>query len=238
MKITLAILLLTSLLYAASFEVASVKPSNAPPGSSGMDTDDALLRAYNVTLKRCIIGAYGIPGPQIIGGPKWLDDLRYDITARAGHKAGDGELMMMLQSLLADRFKLAVHHESQIISGYALTVAKGGIKAKVSESTGNSSTQGGRNQIVAVGCPMSRLIIRLSAILGVPIVDQTEEKRSFDFTLKWVPEEVQMKAGSSDVSDGPSLFTALQEQLGLKLESRKVPVDVLVIDHAEPPTEN
>ena len=86
---------------------------------------------------------------------------------------------------------------------------------------------------------MSRLVMKLSATLSAPVIDLTETKGNFDFTLQWVPDEMQAKPGAStDAPQGPSLFTALQEQLGLKLEARKVAVDVLVIDHAESPTEN
>ena len=229
-----------ALLQAASFEAASIKPSEAATGSgSGIDSDNGLLRGHNVTLMRCIVGAYGVPEAQVLDGPKWIGETRFDITAKSDHPAGDAELMTMLQSLLADRFKLALHHDARTISGYALTVAKGGIKAKVSDAGGHSTTSGSRGRIDAVGCPMSRLIIRLSAALGVPVTDMTDDKRSFDFTLQWVPEDVQMKTGApSDSSSGPSLFTALQEQLGLKLEARKLPLEVLVIDHAELPSEN
>ena len=227
------------LLQAASFDVASIKPSDAGRGSSGIDTDNGLLRAHNVTLKRCITGAYGVPEAQIVGGPKWMDELRFEIVARADHPAGDHELSSMLQTLLADRFKLSLHHETQTISGYALTVARTGIKANPSPSDAGSSTNSSRGRIDAKACSMSRLVLKLSAVLGVPVADMTEETRQFDFTLQWVPDEMQAKAGAAaDVPQGPSLFTALQEQLGLKLESRKVPVDVLVIDHAEPPSEN
>ena len=163
-----------ALLQAASFEAASIKPSEAATGSSsGIDSDNGLLRGHNVTLMRCIIGAYGVPEAQVLDGPKWIGETRFDITAKADHPAGDAELMTMLQSLLADRFKLALHHDTRTISGYALTVAKGGIKAKVSDAGGQSSTNGSRSRIDAVGCPMSRLIIRLSAALGVPVTDMT-----------------------------------------------------------------
>src|SRR5580692_11696197 len=92
------------LLHAASFDAASIKPSDAPNGnSSGIDTDNGLLRAQNVTLKRCINGAYGLPEAQILGGPKWIDELRYEIVAKTSEHAGENGLMVMLQDLLADR---------------------------------------------------------------------------------------------------------------------------------------
>lgn len=227
------------LLQAASFDVASIKPSDAPPGSSGVTTSEGLVRAHNVTLKRCISGAYGVPEAQIVDGPKWMDDLRFEIVARAGHPAGDKEMMGMLQSLLAERFQLKLHRDSQAISGYSLTQAKGGVKAKVSDSDGGATTNSSRGRIEATKCTMANLAMKLAAALKVPVADMTDEKRNFDFTLQWVPDELLAKASAgSDAASGPSLFTALQEQLGLKLESRKIPVDVLVVDHAELPSEN
>jgi uncharacterized protein (TIGR03435 family) len=111
------------------------------------------------------------------------------------------------------------------------------VKATVSEADG-SSTNGGKGRIDAKGATMARLAMRLSNLLGAPVMDMTDEQRRFDFSLHWVPDQMLAGSGAADAPNGPSLFTALQEQLGLKLESRKVPVEVLVIDHAEPASEN
>jgi uncharacterized protein (TIGR03435 family) len=231
--LSLTTLTLTALLLqAASFEVASIK--RAVPdagGSSGEDGRNGVLRVYNVTLKRCIRYAYAMPEGQILGGPKWIDDLRFDIIARADHPAGEPELLTMLQPLLADRFNLEFHHESRTISGYALTLAKGGIKATVSDPNRRSGANGGRGFVDAVAFPVSELTIRLSAVLGRPVIDMTGDKRRFDIHLRWTPDDTA-------TSDSPSLPTALQEQLGLKLEARKVPVDVLVVDRAALPSDN
>jgi uncharacterized protein (TIGR03435 family) len=234
------LIVLTTLAFGQSFEVASIKPSDAPCCSSGINTTNGLMRATNVTLMRCIIGAYGLPQSQIIGGPKWLDDLRFDIVARsADRSAGDPELMTMLQSLLADRFHLAFHRGTQTVSGYTLTIAKGGITAQESDPNVSATTNSSRGRIDAKGCPMSRLIIRLSGLVGAPVVDMTDDKRNFDFSLQWVPDDMQARSNSSaPVPDGPSLFTALQEQMGLKLEAKKIPVQILIIDHADMPSDN
>lgn len=213
---------------------AAIKPSDALPGSSGINTNNGSLRAYNVTLRRCISGAYEIPENQIIGGPKWISENRYDITAR-----GPGHTEDMLKTLLADRFRLVIHPQTETRSGYVLTVAKGGIKATVTAPDTAPTTNSSRSRIEAKGCPMSRLVQKLAAALGQPVVDETQDMRSFDFVLQWVPDEVMSKApAGSDAANGPSLFTAVQEQLGLKLEARRIPVDVLVIDRAELPSEN
>lgn len=221
----------------ASFDVASIKPGNADPGSSGVDTDRGLLRMQNVTLRRCIMSAYSVSGFEILGGPKWLDDLRYDIIARTSAAGGNDALMEMLQSLLADRFHLSLHRATQSLTGYSLTVSKGGIKATPSDGDG-SSTNGGKGRIDAKGATMARLAMRLSNLLGAPVVDMTQESRKFDFSLRWSPESMLSGPVTADTPNAPTLFTALQEQLGLKLDSRKVPVEVLVIDHAEPASEN
>jgi uncharacterized protein (TIGR03435 family) len=239
MKVLLSgLLFATLLLQAASFEVVSIKPAIPDVGgSSGEDGRDGVLRVYNATLKRCIRYAYAMAEDQIIGVPEWIDNIRYDVLAKADHPAGEPELLTMLRPMLADRFKLEFHHESRTIPGYVLTLAKGGIKVNVSDPNRHSGANGGRGFVDVVASPLSELTIRLSALLGRPVVDMTGEKRKFDFHLRWTPDDTQTGADSA-VSDSPSLFTALQEQLGLKLESRKVPVDVLVVDHAALPSDN
>jgi uncharacterized protein (TIGR03435 family) len=234
----LALLFTAALLPAASFEVASIKPAVPDSsGSSGEDGRNGVLKMYNVTLKNCIRYAYTVAGDQVVGGPAWIDERRYDILAKADHAAGEPELLTMLQPLLTDRFKLEFHHETRTLAGYSLEVAKGGIKLATADPNRHSGANGGRGFIDAVSSPLSELTIRLSALLGRPVVDMTGEKRNFDFHLRWNPDETYAAANSPN-ADRPSLFTALQEQLGLKVESGKVPVDVLVVDHAEPPSDN
>ncbi len=221
----------------ASFQVATIKPAVPDTfGSSGEDGRRGLLRVYNVTLKRAIRYAYDIPETQITGGPKWVDELRYDITAKADEPLGESELLRMLQPLLADRFKLAFHRETRMMAAYALSVAKSGIIAKLSDPSRPSGGDGGRGRIDMVGTPMSALIIRLSELLQRPIVDRTEDSRRFDFHLRWIPDTAPL--GTDSVVDGPSLPRALEEQAGLRLVSERVPAEVLVIDRAELPAEN
>lgn len=239
MKIALIGLLFTTLfLQAASFEVATIKPAGPDEaGYSGEDGRDGLLKMWNVSLKRCIGYAYRIPEGQILGGPGWIDQLTYDILAKVDRPAGESELLAMLPSLLADRFKLRFHRETRTVPGYTLTVAKGGIKATPADPTRHSFGNGGRGFIDAGASGLGALTIRLSALLGKPVIDMTGDKRRFDFHLKWTPDDAQPGADSA-TPDRPSLFTALQEQLGLKLESGKVQADVLIVDRAELPTEN
>lgn len=234
MKIAMiGLTLLPMLLQSASFEAATIKPASPDEaGISGEDGRDGVLKMWNVSLKRCIGYAYKIPEDQILGGPKWIDQLSYDILAKADHPAGEPELLTMLQPLLADRFRLQLHHETRTIPGYTLTVAKGGIRAALTDPGRHSSGNGGRGFFDVMASPPSTLTFRLSALLGRPVIDMTGEKRRFDFHLRWTPDD------APQTSDSPSLLTALREQLGLKLESKKVSVDVLVIDRAELPSEN
>jgi uncharacterized protein (TIGR03435 family) len=136
----------------------------------------------------------------------------------------------MLQTLLADRFQLVIHHEQKSAPAYALVVAKSGLKMKPSEATGSSS-QGGKGQITATGVTMAKLADQLSRRLGVPVVDLTETPGGYDFKLQW--------SIDGDANDAQSaLFDALQSQLGVKLEARKLPLDLIVVDKAEKPSEN
>jgi uncharacterized protein (TIGR03435 family) len=211
-----------------AFEVASIKPSTAEPGGgSGIDTDTGKIAAHNVTLKRCMRGAYDLPEARIFGGPKWVDEERYDINAKSAGPAGGHELMAMLQTLLAERFKLTFHRETRPLPGYALVVGKKGITAKPSQSTGPTRSNSSRRAIDATACSMGCLAAKLSEVLHAPVTDATALDGRFDFKLEWTPDELQT-----------AVFPALEEELGLKLEGRKVPTEVLVIDSAEKASAN
>jgi uncharacterized protein (TIGR03435 family) len=223
----------------ASFEVATVRINHTTAPGDRESYHDGLLRMSNVTLRQCIRYAFEISEPQIAGGPRWIDQVRFDIVGKAEqpYPTDDFELLRMLKPLLAERFQLASHHETRSLSGYALTLAKGGIHAQVSDPATRFSGSSTRNTMTVTGCTMSILAIRLSAVLRRPVVDMTADPRSFDFSLQWTQDD--MRSGeSAALADGPSLFTALQEQVGAKVTSQKVPVDVLVVDRAEIPSEN
>jgi len=220
------------------FEVASVKPSTADPSSSSMNTGNGRLTAINVTLKRCIMGAYGVGPNQVLGGPEWLDSDRFEIVAKAEQPVGDHILMTMLQTLLAERFKLALHREAKSIEAYALEVAKNGPKVKKGDG-GGAKTSNGRGDIVATNATMDRLAEILSRQMDLPVVNRTGLDGVFDLRLQWTPETARPGQLSNDaVIEGPSIFTAIQEQLGLQLHAEKVPIDVLMVDHAEKPAGN
>ena len=218
-----------------AFESASIKPSKTTDGADS-DTSLGYFRGDG-TLKAFIRMAYGVNNEQIEGGPKWLDEDRYDIEARADGPARGPELTEMLQTLLTDRFSLEFHHASKTVTGYALIPAKGGLKIKEVGPSDNHSTHTTRGSMSVETVTLSRFAAGLSRVLGAPVADQTGNSGSFTFTLTWAPENSRTSTSTTDAgaADGPSIFTAVQEQLGLKLESRRVPLDMLVIDRAGKP---
>jgi uncharacterized protein (TIGR03435 family) len=225
----------------ATFEVASIKPSNADPhSSSGIKTGHGRLEARNVTLKRCIMSAYGIGPHQIYGGPDWLNSDHYEISAKADHPTDDdAELMQMLQTLLAERFKLKVHEEKRILPAFVLEVKDGPKlqKAAGGESATNTSSNNNATSIDARNTTMDLFAKVLAREMDYPVIDQTGLQGPFNFKLHWTPD--RRRPPDTGSAEDISIFTAIQEQLGLRLQSQKAPVDVLVIDHIErAPAEN
>lgn len=226
------------------FDVSTVKLSNPASGAtSGIRTGYGRLDAENVTLKRCIIGAYEVGPQRVVGGPDWIDAATFDIAAKSDQGINDDHVLnMMLQRLLADRFRVVLHHETRTLSAYVLEVDKKGPKlqpAKGGDSSTNSSTGSGRRvTIEASNTDMDLFATVLARQMSLPVVNQTALKGKFDFKLRWLPEDAPtpLLNGSPDPNAPPGIFTALQEQLGLRLRSTKAPVDVLAVDHAERPT--
>jgi len=218
-----------------AFEVASIKLSKMNEGTDS-DATTGRLRMQG-TLKALIWIANEVSADRIIGGPSWIDQDHYDIDAKADGPADAPLLHQMLQTLLADRFQLQVHREARTVSGYSLVVAKGGLKMKQVEPGQSHGTRGGRDNLTAENIQLSRLAARLTTIVGAPVVDETGNTGYFDFTLKWAPDRTTASPDTARESD-PSIFTALQEQLGLKLERGKVSIEMIVVDHAARPTLN
>jgi len=220
------------------FEVAAIHPNLSGQSGTRIDTPDGgRMMITNYTLKTLIRRAWNLQGDQIIGGPGWLDTERFDIEARTSRpeKIGFPELKTLLQALLFDRFHLRTHAETRELTCYSLLVEKTAPKLK--EHTGDPGTSVNDNlgtekaQMTADNVSMPLFAGYLGARLDRIVVDQTGLKGGFDFRLEWTPQEAANPPGAS-------IFAALREQLGLRLESQKNPVEVLVIDSAERPSAN
>jgi len=224
------------------FEVASIRPANQD-GDHDSSTDKGFFRTHNLTLKQLIARAWEVNIEQIYGGPNWVDSDSYDISARIPEEFAQQrreKVPRMIQSLLADRFQLVIHREPRRISGYALVVAKKGSRmerAKPEEE--GSGVDGSDTHLTAKNVTMEAFAKNLSRVrdVGKVVVDKTGLKGGFDFELDWIPEGLESRPEPSS-EDHPSIFTALQDQLGLKLEFGKVSVLAIVIDSAKKPDGN
>jgi uncharacterized protein (TIGR03435 family) len=222
-----------------SFEAASIKRGDPDERRKGIGTRGNQLEVSNFPLKGIIAFAYDVEADQIVGGPKWLDTEPFTIAARANPATplrapddADNILKRMLQSLLEERFKLAIHRETRIEAIYQLIVANAGPRLKESAGADANGRQGffGRpGYWVATNQGIGPLLGTLSRQLGRPVKDRTGLAGKYDFTLTYASELAQGDGSA------PSLFTALEEQLGLKLQSARGLVDVLVVDNAERP---
>jgi bla regulator protein BlaR1 len=237
-----------------SFEVASVKP--ADPGSIrfGIGSRGTQFQVTNAPLKMIIGFAYDIQNHQIIGGPRWIISDRFNIEARptAAGPEGVRTQRLMMQSLLEERFKLRVHRETRMEQVYELLVAKGGPKLRLSAGPGADGREGifgrGVGGITATNRPIQGLVNFLSQRLGRSVIDKTGLSGNYDFELSFMPEatpeELELfgppPPGTFPPADAnlPSIFTALPDQIGLRLESARGPVEVVVIDSAEKPDAN
>lgn len=233
-----------------TFEVATIKPASPDTRQSMFRVRGADLVVENLTFDDLIKFAYDVQSRQIAGGPGWLGTSKWDIEAKPDRPGmpSQSQLKEMLQKLLADRFALKVHAVKREMAAYALLVSKDGPKLTKSAGTSNLGgfTMGPLGVMHAGSATMGDFAqVLQSGILDRPVVDQTGLIGKWDFTLKWAPDETQF-AGmgvtvppESDAANAlPPLFTAIQEQLGLKLEARKAEVPVLVIDHVEQPSPN
>ncbi|HEV3198987.1 MAG TPA: TIGR03435 family protein [Bryobacteraceae bacterium] len=274
-----------------AFEVASVKPAPSQsdgrrPGMRGGPgtPDEGRIAFTNVTLINVLLRAYNVKTYQVTG-PDWLSSKRYDISAKIPSGTTKERFNLMLQNLLAERFHLALHHETRDIQGFELIAGKNGPRLKVSPEAdpGFQKNQSGPpppepaslpktdangfprldgpglvmmegvkgkaviSYLTAKAQPLSALVDILSREFRLPIVDKAGLNGKFDFTLEFAPQppgalpptpSVDGLSVGTDES-GPNLITAVQQQLGLKLNPSKIPLDVLVIDRADPvPTEN
>lgn len=214
-----------------SFEVASVKPREPSllPGGGPVDIGThpgGLFTATNASLRLLIKAAYRIQDSQISGEPGWVDSDRFDIEAKTGNNGPNSQIPLMLQTLLEDRFQLKFHHVTKEMTTYN--------GSKLQQVADDGTGPGGsgsvtisrgpqKSQISLTKRPIANLTMILSDMLGSTVIDKTNLQGFFNIQLEWTTDE-------SLEPNGASIFTAIQEQLGLKLESQKAPVDILVID--------
>jgi uncharacterized protein (TIGR03435 family) len=234
------------------FEVATIKPVEYDPkgGRYIVIQGNNRFVCKDYTLKLLIAAAYELNSAEVSGGPSWLESDHFDIAAvtPGDVRPTHDEQMAMLRNLLADRFKLTFHRESKEFSIYELSVAKGGSKLKASSAAPDdppqtiSTVYPHRMLMPARNAAMSDFVSVLQrAILDRPVVDKTGLKGRFDFDLEWAPDETQFGGAiSAAPEDSPSapLFSAIQQQLGLKLTATRGPVDTLVVDKVEQPSAN
>jgi uncharacterized protein (TIGR03435 family) len=250
------------------FEVVSIKLNTSARVGGNISMPGGAVKVDSLSLRYLVMFAYNVKDFQISGSPAWANSDKYDVMAKAAGRPTFEEIRPMLQSLLADRFNLTVHRETKEAPVYDLTAAKGGLKIAPSKdgscvvpSAENLPKPGAPrpnycgnigvrpNSIEAYAVPMERFVATLSDVLGRRVIDKTGIKQNIDVHLEFAPDEgtangllgrtgdIGSPAPSTD-PPGPSIFTALQEQLGLKLESSKGPVEMLIIDRVERPSEN
>jgi uncharacterized protein (TIGR03435 family) len=263
-----------------AFEVASIKRNNSGEGFTTRGAQPGgRVTFVNIPLRQMIIAAYGVQPFQVIGGPSWITSDRFDVIAKAPEGVPPDQMNLMLQSLLADRFKLRTHNETRELPVYALVKARtdGKLGAALKPAAVDCGPAGrGRGgppppaaagsgapapgpamgcramiapgRITVGGQPIAQLATLLSQQVGRPVIDKTGLTGGYDFEVSFMPEGGRggpagpLPPGAPALPpidpDAPSLFTALQEQLGLKLESERGPVEVVIIDTVEQPTED
>jgi uncharacterized protein (TIGR03435 family) len=236
-----------------SFDVVSVKPTNGDSHSSSThSTSDGVV--ITSAMRHMILFAYNLHDFQLSGGPDWVETSTWEVRGKndvpdppwsklseAERKAFSDQLLLRVQSLLADRFHLKCHTITKELPVYELVVAKGGAKLKEStadEGKRNSTSVSGHNgqmHATAIGLTSERIATILGGEVDRIVLDKAGLTGSYDLTLDWAHDA---PAGSTDAPTGPTIFTALEEQLGLKLVPAKGPVPVVVIDAVEKPSEN
>ena len=239
-----------------AFDVATIKPSNSDAHQlQQLTLNGRDFRIRNGSLGDLIAFAYNVQIKQIVNAPDWLEKDRYDIDAVPDHEGTPNpqQLRVMIQKLLADRFALKFHHDKKELSAYVLTVSKTGQKLTPTQLNGPlpglgfRPGPGGLTLNVRNGTLSDFTGFLQTLVLDRPVVDQSGLTQRFDFTVKFTPDDSQFSghppkapAGTdaTAVEPFPSLFEALQQQLGLKLAAEKTPVDVIAIDHVDKPSAN
>lgn len=241
-------------LTAQTFEVATIKPNAASDNRVGIRIEPGgRFNASGISVKALIGIAYNVRDFQVVNAPGWLGAERFDISAKAPDELGDRvpmeKIRPMIRALLEERFQLKTHRDTKEAAIYALVVGKNGHKltpAKAQSGQRGMMTMG-RGGLNANGIGMPQLAQMLSQQLGRTVLDKTELSGEFEIKLQWTPEvghagglagPPSPDAAPPTDNSGPTIFTAVQEQLGLRLESTKGPVEMIVIDKVEKPSEN
>jgi len=232
------------------FEVATIKPSKPDQPGKAITVQGNRLRTINITLNDLVAFAYGVQSKQVIGIPAWAGTDKFDIEGKPEGEGtpSDKQWKGMLQKLMADRFKLSFHREKRELPVYVLSVSKTGSKLTKSEGDPNGLPglffRGRLGDLHVTNATMDDFTnLMQSAVLDRPVVDQTGINGRYDFDLNWTPDDSQFQSFEVKIpppgeNAPPPLYTAIQEQIGLKLDATKAPADVLVIDHVEKPSEN
>jgi uncharacterized protein (TIGR03435 family) len=230
-----------------AFEIASVKPDKEGPARSAQDRLLPGNQTYvvsNFSLEMLIMTAYAITPDRLSGGPNWPGSERWDIEAKSDRPITRPEALIMLQNLLADRFKLKLRRETKEVPIYVLVIEKDGSKLRENTDKAQSGMTPGRDNsrahgdIVGHNVSMPVLTQFLSVRLGRSIVDATGLKGGFDWELRFDQQGIPDDGAPHDSAGLPDLLTAVRLQLGLKLDSQRGPVDSFIIEHAEKPSGN
>jgi uncharacterized protein (TIGR03435 family) len=234
-----------------TFEVATIKPSKPDAPGKAFQLRGRNFSTLNTTLTDLITFAYDLQPRQVTGGPAWMETDKYDLAAVPDKPGAPNtkQLKTMVQKLLTERFQLTFHHDKKELTVFAITVAKTGLKLTPSVNTSNGVPglffRGLGNLPVTNATIADFAGVMQTAVLDRPVIDQTGLTGRYDFVLLWTPDETQFGGRGGQApppANGgtapPDLFTAMQQELGLKMDSVKAPVDVLVIDKVEKPSEN
>jgi len=248
MRTTAVCLLLTSVAVLAqppkspAFEVASVRAGQ--PGRESIEFGPASLTMRNTRLSGLIRWAYGVQDVQVVG-PDWLQDAWFEVFAKSAGEAPVGELREMLRNLLAERFKLDVHRDHKEMTALVLSVSKNGHKLVAVDAEGSPSFQTGKLNLTGRGATIGQMCDFIARELHDPVIDQTGLAGRYNYFLDIEPyftEESRKDAGANGGKPPDAhaiIAAAMQKELGLKVESKKVPVEVIVVDHVEKtPVEN
>lgn len=238
-----AVLVTASLTAQITFDVASVRENTQPDAPSGLRrSPDGSVRAERMRARFLITIAYGLQPFQLVGTPAWADDTYYDVNAKPAPASSTSREQMsdMLQALLVERFKLTFHRETRLVDGFALVQIQRGTPGRDLKASAldcektpaiRACAQGGISGTAfrASGVPMWSLVQQLVAAVNGPVADETGLSGTYDIDLRWSND-------ASPTDQLPSLFTAIQEQLGLRLERRRVSAEMFVVDRFERPT--